>query len=72
MDVCIYNGKANSQAGNMKVFLMATQKGQGCKILSLGFQKFMHFFGKFSKGPWAQERTPLGFIYALEKKNPKS
>ena len=39
MDVRIYNGKANSQAGNMKVFLMATQKGQGRKILNLGFQK---------------------------------
>ena len=72
MYVHIYNGKANSQAGNMKVFLMATQKGQGCKILSLGFQKFMHFFGKFSGGPWAQERTPLGFMYVLENIHPKS
>ena len=26
--------KANSQAGNIKVFLMTTQKDQGCKIFS--------------------------------------
>ena len=29
MDVSIYSVKANSQAGNIKVFLMTTQKGQG-------------------------------------------
>ena len=34
MDVSVYSVKAKSQAGNIKVFLMTTQEGQGRKILS--------------------------------------
>ena len=39
---------------------MKTQKGQSHKTLSLGFQKFTHFAGKFRRGPQVQEKALLG------------
>ena len=52
MDVRIYSVRANSQAGNIWVYVMTTQKGKSHKILNLGSQKRMHFAGKFSRGAW--------------------
>ena len=52
MDVCIYSVRANSQAGNIWVCVMTTQRGKSRKILNLGSQKRMHFAGRFSRGAW--------------------
>ena len=60
MDVRIYRVTVKSQAGNIWVYAMKTQKGQSHKTLRLGFQKFTHFAGKFRRGPQVQEKALLG------------
>ena len=40
MGVRIYSVKVKNQVVNIWVYVMTTQKGQGCKILSLGPQIF--------------------------------
>ena len=60
-----------NQAGNMKVFLMPTQKDQGRKILSKGSQSLCIFARKFSRGSRVQEKVPLGFIYVPENTSEK-
>ena len=37
MEVCIYSVVANSQAGNIWVYVMTTQKSHSSKILKLGY-----------------------------------
>lgn len=55
--VHIYSVKADSQAGNIWVCVMLTQKGQNHNILSLGSQRFTPLAEKFSRGPQVQERA---------------
>ena len=54
MDVHIYSVKANSEAGNIRVYIMTTQKGQSYKLFSQGSPGVTHFAGKFSRVPRVQ------------------
>ena len=56
MDVHIYSVKANSGAGNIRVYIMTTQKGQSYKLFSQGSPGVTHFAGKFSRVPRVQEK----------------
>ena len=61
MRVYIHSVNIKSQASNRQVKdTMTTQKGQNWKKIDQGSYKFMHFDGKFSRGPWVQERVLLG------------
>ena len=66
MDVGIYSVKANSQAGNTRVYGMTTEKPKNHKILNYGSRKLSHFAGKFSRGLWVSERALLGYVSVFQ------
>ena len=61
----IYSVKANSQAGNIRAYMVTTQKGQSCKTLSKGLKKNYVFCQKTQWGPWVQDRALLGLRICL-------
>ena len=63
----IYICTANSQVGN----IMATQKGQNCKILSQGSQKLNHFVGKFRRGPWSRRKHCWDYVSVFKNTSEK-
>ena len=66
MGVYIHRVNTKSQASNRQVKdIMTIQKGQNWKKINQGSYKFMHFDGKFSRGPWVQERVLLGLHISL-------
>ena len=56
MGVHIYSVKANSEAANIRVYIMTTQKGQSYKFFTQGSPGVTHFAGKFSRVPRVQEK----------------
>ena len=63
----IYSVKANSEAGNIWVYVMTTQKDQNRKILSWGSQKLTYFARKFSRGfGYRRERCSV-YLSGFEK-----
>ena len=63
--MCMFSVEANSRTANIWVYVMTTKNGQSHKILHLGFQKFIHFAGKFGWGPQLQDRVLLRLCMSL-------
>ena len=59
----IYSVKANSQAGNIRAYMMTTQKGQSCKTLSKGLKKNYVFCQKNSVGALGPGQSAVGITY---------
>ena len=58
----IYSVKANSQAGNIRGYMMTTQKGQSCKTLSKGLKK-NYVLPKNSVGALGPGQSAVGITY---------
>ena len=51
MDTRICSDKAHIQAGNIRVYVMTTQKGNAARYSARDLNEFTHLAGKFNKGP---------------------
>ena len=72
MGVHIYSVKANSEAGNIRVYIMTTQKGQSYKLFSQGSPGVTHFAGKFSRVPRVQEKKRCwGYVSFFQNRKKK-
>ena len=72
MNIHIYSVEANSQVSHITVYIMTTQICQSCKIFSQESLKFIHFAGKFSRGPQVQKRVLLGLCICLQEYNQRA
>ena len=73
LDMRISSDKANSQTGNIRVYLMAAQKGQCCKILSSrDLKKFMLICWKIQQGASGPGDSAFGVMYLFWMIHPKS
>ena len=67
MDMRICSDKANSEAGNIRVYAIATQKGQCRKILNQGSQEIYAFLLENSAGDLGSRRERFwGYVSVFD------
>ena len=59
IELRVYSVRANSQAGNIRLYKMTTKKDQHCKLLNWQSKKFTHLARTFVRECLAQERALL-------------